>query len=239
MDRTTLTLAAVAFLVGAFNILVGPTGGVMAGATAALVPPPASLLLHAGVSWWSSLWRCVVLRDSIMWRVVLRFALPALPATFLALLFGVHVSSPAWRIAIACYLVAWALSSQVRTLLARQRSVLIASLIAGVASVVVGAGGVVAMPAIRSATESLEQAIATEAALTVVQNTLKIVMLSLVLHVSLANHAQHLVTMALSASLGLAVGRRTSLKIPAATKDHLLTATLLAVAGWLFFSALR
>lgn len=210
----------------------------MAGATAALVPPPASLLLHAGVSWWSSLQRCAVLRRDIVWAAVLRFALPSLPAIWVSLLLGSRLSAPAWRLVLAGYLVAWALSAKVRSALSRRRSAMIAAVFAGVFSALVGVGGVVVMPTIRSSTGTLDQAIATEAAITVLQNTLKISLLLLVLHVSLAQHTQHLVVMAFSASAGLVMGRSISLTLSTLFKERLLKSTLLLVAVWLSVSAL-
>jgi hypothetical protein len=238
MDLTAPLLFVVAFSVGAFNIVVGPTGGVMAGATAALVPPPASVLLHASVSWWSSLGRCAVLRAHVNWRLLGRLSATSLPALVIALVIGIQVSSSVWRLVLAAFLAGWACSARFRGVLSHPRTATTAAVLAGAASAVVGTGGVVVMPTIRSACGTPDEALATEAALTVVQNSLKIVVLLVDHHVALPQQGVNLAVMLAGATLGLLAGRRVSLRLSDVRRDTLLKAALLGVAGWLVTSAL-
>lgn len=238
MDHPAALLFVVALAVGVFNAVIGPTGGVMAGATAALVPPPASLLLHAGVSWWSSLCRSVVLRKLINRPLLWRLAAASLPVLIICLLTSTRLTSATWRLGIAAFLSAWALSARFRRLLSHPRSAVIASMLAGAASAAIGAGGVVVMPTIRTHVEALDEAIATEAALTVLQNTVKIAVLVVLVGVSLGDHVTALVMMSVGASIGLALGRRISVDLTPETRDRLLKWSLLGVAGWLGTSVL-
>lgn len=238
MDRTALLLFFVALAVGVFNAVIGPTGGVMAGATAALVPPPASLLLHASVSWWSSLLRCVALRTLIDRRLLGRLAAASLPVLAVCLLTSTRLTSASWRLVIAAFLVSWALSARFRDLLSHPRSAVLASFLAGAASAAIGAGGVIVMPTIRAHVESLDEAIATEAALTVLQNTVKIALLVLLVRVSVEDQLTALVLMSAGASCGLVIGRRISVELTPELRDRMLSWSLLAVAGWLITTAL-
>lgn len=231
MDWTLLLLVGVAFVVGVFNVVVGPTGGVMAGAVTLVVPPPAGLVLHAGVSWWSSLWRSVLLREKIRWIVLWRLAAVSLPAITVALALGVRISADSWRLLIASWLVLWAVSGRVRAMVQGPKSQMVAAVGAGLASAFIGAGGVIVMPIIRSATPDLDAAIATEAALTVLQNTVKIALFVTLLRVSWDARVSEAVAMMLSASAGLWAGQRVRHDLSEETRERLLKVALLCVAA--------
>jgi uncharacterized membrane protein YfcA len=233
---TLSVLFVVALFVGVFNVVIGPTGGVMAGTTAALIPPPASLLLHAGVSWWSSLWRSITLRDRIDRQLLTKICAASIPTLVLFQLTTTRLSSSAWRYVIGLFLAAWALSPAWRKLLSNPRSASVAAAVAGAASATIGAGGAIVMPTIRSQVASLDDAIATEAALTVVQNSVKILLLLTVFEVSITAFFPHLVVMSTGASLGLHIGRRLSMRLREETRDRFFKATLLSVAVWLLLS---
>ena len=170
-------LLAGTFMVAYFVAAIGPTGGLQLAVTTVTVPSQLVIPVHAFVSGFSALFRAVGLRGDIRYAYVLRFVLPSLAMTALAIWIGSRTGFAWVKLVIGAYIAldaAGAFSAIGARMRMRAAAPELSGLATGFITAFIGASGPLLWSLMQDRFDSKEQLSATHAACLLLQHFSKV-----------------------------------------------------------------
>ncbi len=229
---------AVAFFVAA----IGPTGGLQLAITGAVLPPNYVIPIHAWISGFSAMFRMAGLRKYIQTKFVMRFILPSIAFTSLAIFFGKHAGFEWVKLFIGIYIILDAsgaighfeevLDNKLRA------SPEMCGAITGFVTAFIGSSGSLLWALMRNRFNTKEALSATHAACLVAQHLSKIILFGLI-GISVFSYWPLLAALTISSLLGTFLGQRRLRRFSEARYRHYLKLALFFSGGVIIFLGLK
>ncbi|MBL0937489.1 MAG: sulfite exporter TauE/SafE family protein [Gemmatimonadaceae bacterium] len=226
----------VSFLVAA----AGPTGGMQLAATAAVVPGPAVIPIHAWTTGFSALFRALTLRAHIDWGYVGRFVPASAVGALLVVGAYSRIQIPELQVIVAVYI----LSTSIYELTGKGLRVRFArpypwweGLLTGFASVIIGATGPLLMVLMQDHVPDRLRLSGTFSTCLAFQHLFKIVAFGLI-GISVFSYFGAILVVTVAAAVGTLAGSRMLLKVDEKRYRKVLAGMLCLTSAWILLDSL-
>ena len=215
-----------------FVAAIGPTGGLQLAITSTAVPSNYVVPVHAWISASSAIFRTIGLRSFIDLKFLLRFVIPSMLATSIAVYIGEITGFAYIKILIGVYILSDVLTKKFSLFqfkLPNIKSAEIAGLVTGFVTAFIGASGPLLWSLIKNKYSNKECLSATHSACLVVQHFSKIILFG-IFGVSILKYWPLLVSTVIASALGTYLGQKKLLSLSEKTYRTLLDVALIVSA---------